>query len=70
VRLLKHQFDALDIDCAIDATRHGANAKVRNLINMLARCRHDLLIIADSDVTFSLPTAVLRRSWPGSSPWP
>src|SRR6202050_1498059 len=50
VRLLKYQFDALDIDCVIDATRHGANAKVSNLINMLPRCRHDLLVMADSDI--------------------
>src|ERR1700683_1465363 len=50
VRLLKYQFDALDIDCVIDAPRHGANAKVSNLINMLPRCRHDLLVMADSDI--------------------
>jgi ceramide glucosyltransferase len=59
VRLLKHQFDALDIDCVINATRHGANAKVSNLINMLPHCRHDLLIMADSDI--QVPPDYLAR---------
>ncbi len=59
VRQLKHQFDALDIDCVIDATRHGANAKVSNLINMLPQCRHDLLIITDSDI--QVPPDYLAR---------
>jgi ceramide glucosyltransferase len=59
VRLLKYQFDALDIDCVIDATRHGANAKVSNLINMLPRCRHDLLVMADSDI--QVPPDYLSR---------
>jgi ceramide glucosyltransferase len=59
VRLLRHQFDALDIDCVIDATRHGANAKVSNLINMLPRCRHELLVMADSDI--QVPADYLAR---------
>jgi len=50
VRRVQRQFGALDIDCVIDATRYGANAKVSNLINMLPHCRHDLLIVADSDI--------------------
>ncbi len=33
----------------IDATRHGANPKISNLINMLPMARHDILVIADSD---------------------
>jgi ceramide glucosyltransferase len=59
VRLLKHHFDAVDIDCVIDATRHGANAKVSNLINMLPHCRHELLIMADSDI--EVPPDYLER---------
>jgi ceramide glucosyltransferase len=50
VRRVQQQFGALDIDCVINASRHGVNAKVSNLINMLSRCRHELLIIADSDI--------------------
>jgi ceramide glucosyltransferase len=59
VRVLKHQFDALDIDCVINPLRHGANAKVSNLINMLPHCRHDLLIMADSDI--QVPPDYLAR---------
>jgi ceramide glucosyltransferase len=50
VRRLQRQFDALDIECVIDTTVHGANAKVSNLINMLPHCRHDVLVMADSDI--------------------
>ena len=34
----------------IDATRHGRNGKVGNLINMFPAARHDVLVIADSDI--------------------
>jgi len=39
-----------DLDLVIDASRHGANPKIGNLINMLPSARHDILVIADSDV--------------------
>jgi ceramide glucosyltransferase len=67
VRLLKRQFDAFNIDCVNDAPRHGANAKVSNLINMLARCRHDLLIMADSDIQVA-PDYLARVLAPLSDP--
>jgi ceramide glucosyltransferase len=59
VRRVQQQFRALDIDCVIEPTRHGVNAKVSNLINMLPRARHDLLIIADSDI--AVPPDYLAR---------
>jgi ceramide glucosyltransferase len=59
VRRLQRQFDTLDIECVIDPTRHGVNAKVSNLVNMLARARHELLIIADSDI--AVPPDYLTR---------
>ena len=34
----------------VDPTRHGANAKVSNLINMLPAASHDLIILSDSDM--------------------
>ena len=34
----------------VDATRHGRNRKVGNLINMLPAARHEVLVIADSDL--------------------
>lgn len=49
-RRVQRQFDALDIECVIDPTRHGVNAKVSNLLNMLPHARHELLVIADSDI--------------------
>jgi len=58
-RRVQQRFSALDIDCVIDSTRHGVNAKVSNLLNMLPLARHDLLIIADSDI--EVPPDYLRR---------
>jgi ceramide glucosyltransferase len=34
----------------IDATAHGANAKVGNLINMMPAASHDLIVLSDSDM--------------------
>ena len=44
------RFPACDIALVIDPTLHGRNRKVGNLINMLPAARHDVLVIADSDV--------------------
>ena len=38
------------VELAIDPSEHGRNRKVSNLVNMLALARHDILIIADSDI--------------------
>ena len=35
----------------LDATPHGANAKVGNLLNMLPAAQHDLLVQSDSDMS-------------------
>jgi ceramide glucosyltransferase len=48
-RRLAAEFPDLPIDIVIDPTQHGSNRKVSNLVNMLRRAKHDLLIIADSD---------------------
>ena len=58
-RRVQQQFGALDIECVIDTTRHGVNAKVSNLLNMLPLAKHDLLIIADSDI--EVPRDYLQR---------
>jgi ceramide glucosyltransferase len=50
VRALQLRFPNHALDLVIDATRHGANPKINNLINMLPAARHDILVIADSDV--------------------
>jgi ceramide glucosyltransferase len=50
VERLRTQFPESDMSLVIDPTRHGRNLKVGNLINMLPAARHDILVIADSDV--------------------
>jgi ceramide glucosyltransferase len=49
VERLVTDFPSLPIDVVINPQVHGSNFKVSNLINMLARARHDFLTIADSD---------------------
>jgi len=50
VARLQARFPERDIAVVVDPTPHGANRKVGNLINMLPAARHDVLVIADSDV--------------------
>lgn len=50
VQRLQARFTGCEITVVVDATRHGCNGKISNLINMLPAARHDLLVIADSDV--------------------
>jgi ceramide glucosyltransferase len=49
VERLIGEFPSLPIDVVINPQQHGSNLKVSNLINMLARARHDFLVMADSD---------------------
>ncbi len=37
-------------ELVIDGRRHGCNLKVGNLLNMLPQARHEVIVIADSDV--------------------
>jgi ceramide glucosyltransferase len=50
VERLRHRFPNVPIDLVIDTREHGTNRKVSNLINMFPQARHDLLVIADSDL--------------------
>lgn len=50
VRRLRERFPGVDMTLVADPTRHGINPKVDNLINMMPAARHDVLVIADSDV--------------------
>lgn len=50
VRQLQARFPHVDMDLVIDPAMHGANRKVGNLINMFPAARHDIVVIADSDV--------------------
>jgi ceramide glucosyltransferase len=50
VQALQRRFPQADIDIVVDSTLHGPNGKVGNLINTLPYAKHDILVIADSDV--------------------
>ncbi len=47
---LKGSFPDCEVQLVVDATPHGSNLKVANLINMARHARHDCLIVADSDI--------------------
>jgi ceramide glucosyltransferase len=58
VRALIADFPDRDLTLVISARRHGANAKVSNLLNMQGEARHEVLIISDSDIV--VPRDYLR----------
>ena len=47
---LRTGYPAADIETIVDGVRHGSNAKVSNLVNMMAAARHDVLVVSDSDI--------------------
>ncbi len=49
VERLRQEFSQLSIDIVVSPIRHGHNNKTSNLINMLAKAIHPVLLIADSD---------------------
>lgn len=50
VRRLQAAYPHCDIELVIDSRVHGSNLKVSNLINMAERARHDVIVLADSDI--------------------
>lgn len=50
VRRLQAAFPERDIALVVDARVHGHNLKVSNLINLAARAKHPLIVLADSDI--------------------
>ncbi|CAB3801400.1 bacteriohopanetetrol glucosamine biosynthesis glycosyltransferase HpnI [Pararobbsia alpina] len=56
---LRRRFPDANITVVSDPTLHGPNRKVSNILNMLPRAEHDVLVFADSDVRVE-PT-YLRR---------
>ncbi|MGO8740380.1 bacteriohopanetetrol glucosamine biosynthesis glycosyltransferase HpnI, partial [Rhodoblastus sp.] len=41
----------LSVELMVDATAHGSNGKVSNLINLSRRIEHPLVVLADSDIS-------------------
>ena len=50
VEHLQRTQAARDLDLVIDTKVHGLNRKVSNLVNMAPRIRHDVVVLADSDM--------------------
>jgi ceramide glucosyltransferase len=50
VRQLQQELPKVDIAVVIDATLHGANRKISNLINMAHAAKYDRYVISDSDM--------------------
>jgi len=50
VRRLQAAFPERDISLVIDSRVHGHNLKVSNLMNLAARAKHPLIVLADSDI--------------------
>jgi len=50
IRRLMADFPERDVELVISSGEFGHNAKVSNLQNMYAKAKHDVLLIADSDI--------------------
>jgi ceramide glucosyltransferase len=62
VKRLQRDFPRVDVELVVSAERIGSNAKVSNLHNMVQRAKHEVLVIADSDIR--APQDYLRRIVP------
>lgn len=68
VHRLQDAHPGLRIDLVIDASQHGSNRKVSNLINMSGMIAHDVVVLADSDMVVRpdyLERVVAELSRPG-----
>src|SRR5215472_3159148 len=50
VERLRAQYADCRLDLVVDATMHGLNRKVSNLVNMWRYAEHDVVVLADSDM--------------------
>ena len=50
VKQLMGEFQEHDISLVVDERVHGSNLKISNILNMLDHAKHDILVIADSDM--------------------
>ncbi len=50
VQKLIADFPDTEMRLTINGGRHGTNAKVSNLINMVENARHEVLVVSDSDI--------------------
>ena len=47
---LRARYPLHDVSLVVDATLHGSNRKVSNLINMLVFAKYDTLVMSDADI--------------------
>lgn len=59
VQRLQRQYPQVDLTLVVDPRTHGSNHKVGNLRNMYDRAKHDVIVVADSDIR--VPADHLRR---------
>jgi ceramide glucosyltransferase len=57
--VLRARYPARDVALVVDATQHGTNRKISNLINMLPEAKHETLVISDADI--HVPPCFLDR---------
>lgn len=50
VERLRRLFPERDITLVVDETEHVGNRKIANLVNMWPAAKHDIIVLADSDV--------------------
>jgi ceramide glucosyltransferase len=50
VAMLRARYPAQDVALVLNATQHGNNRKISNLINMQTAATHELLVISDADI--------------------
>src|SRR5215470_2326594 len=50
VEQLRARYRDCHLDLVVDATIHGLNRKVSNLVNMWRHVEHDVVVVADSDM--------------------
>jgi len=50
VRRLQREFPSLDLELVVDGRIYGNNYKVSNLHNMYQRAKHQVIVLADSDI--------------------
>lgn len=70
VQRLRAAHPALRLDLVVDASQHGSNRKVSNLINMSERIAREIVVLADSDMSVRpdyLERVVATLSQPGVS---
>jgi ceramide glucosyltransferase len=48
---LRDAHPGQDVTVVVDSRTHGANAKISNVINIAGHARHDVLVLADSDIS-------------------